>query len=85
MSTLGSECGVDNVLNNKGKAVLKATTDMGRAILIAEFYINVSFKNDKQLIAKGGPAITEKLYPLYIATSHYESLDNLASRDNRQS
>jgi hypothetical protein len=50
---------------------LKATSEQGRALLIAEYYINV-----KQKIKSEQNEILEvnKIFPLYVATSHFESL-----------
>ena len=46
---------------------------MGRALLIAEFFIQT--KNEDK----------PKLYPIYIATSHFESLNADAFIENRRS
>lgn len=56
---------------------------MGRALLIAEFFINISFKNDKSAVEKGAPATVEKLVPLYVSTCHFESLESDIFRENR--
>jgi hypothetical protein len=45
---------------------------MGRALLIAEYYI--------QTKAKNGEEKEDRLYPVYIATSHFESLSDEAYR-----
>ena len=41
---------------------------MGRALLIAEYYIQTKAKNGKET--------EDRLYPVYIATSHFESLND---------
>jgi hypothetical protein len=48
---------------------------MGRALLISEYYIQTKAKNQQE--------IEDRLYPLYIATSHFESLDGDKFREIR--
>ena len=71
-----------NLKNNKGKAVLKAQTVMSRGLLIAEFYINLKVKQ-KKTKETDEPAIIEKMFPIYVATSHFESLDAAGFKENR--
>ena len=45
---------------------------MGRALLIAEYFIQTKTPDN------------QKLYPIYVATSHFESLDAEAFVENRR-
>lgn len=75
---------VVQLVNNKGKAVLQAKTQMGRALLIAEFFINVTYKNwNRKDINTQLPQIVEKLYPVYVVTSQFESSDIRLNIENR--
>ena len=67
---------------------------MSRGLLIAEYYINIKIKQPKkksdQKKQEGlyeeeeeQPEVIEKMFPLYIATSHFESLDNPGFIKNR--
>jgi hypothetical protein len=47
---------------------------MGRSLLIAEYYIQTKNEENQKL-----------LYPVYIATSHFESLDVSTFVENRRS
>ena len=55
---------------------------MSRALLIAEYFIQVRHKlkenqetNDLNLSMVDGAYFIDKLYPFYVATSHFESLE----------
>lgn len=55
---------------------------MGRALLIAEFFIQVRHKlkeseetDELNLSMVDGAYFIDKLYPFYVATSHFESLE----------
>ena len=52
---------------------------MGRALLIAEYYIQVKHKKkvNGEIIQK------EVLYPVYVANSHFESLFSILNKKNR--
>ena len=63
------------LVNSKGKSVLKAQTVMSRGLLIAEYYINIKIKKRRQEKDDGEPKLIEKMFPIYVATSHFESLD----------
>jgi len=73
------------------KDLLLARTEMGRALLIAEYFIQVRQKVDESEKNKNaanlsmidGAYYMDKLYPFYISTSHFESLEVPAYRQNR--
>ena len=46
---------------------------MGRCLLIAEYFISVKNKD-------GNGKETSETYPIYIATSHFESLEGPSKR-----
>lgn len=50
---------------------------MGRGCLVAEYYLQI-----KQM--KEGGVVAERLYPFYVATSHFESLDELENVCDRK-
>lgn len=58
---------------NYVNAGLSAQTQMGRALLIAEYFVCIKNKADNGVVH-------EKLYPIYIATSHFESMDTAKYR-----
>ena len=58
---------------------------MSRCLLIAEYYINVKQKPPKgEEDEQSSKKLVDKLYPLYIATSHFESLSNRKFRAMRK-
>jgi endonuclease/exonuclease/phosphatase family metal-dependent hydrolase len=72
--------GSNSLVDSNGKAILKAGSLMGRALLIAEYFVNISSKNvdiqkNPEKVSEL-PKKIERLFPLYIATSHFESLDH---------
>lgn len=56
---------------------MKGNSKMDRGCLLAEFYLQI-----KQMGKK--TEVTERLYPFYVATSHFESLDRTDSVINRK-
>jgi hypothetical protein len=48
---------------------------MGRCLLIAEYFISVKHKN-----SENDKKSEDKIYPIYIATSHFESMEGPSKR-----
>ena len=64
-----------------------ADSEMSRALLIAEYFIKVKQKPGPDDWINGVEPEEEdwafKIHPIYIATSHFESMDNQISVKNR--